>query len=326
MTKGKVSLETQNVVKETAFNGKDEQGRLTCGIVMPISSMPDCPKEHWSEVRRIISEAAENAGFEASLVSAADETTVIQRTIVHRLFKDDIVVCDVSAKNPNVMFELGLRIAFGKPVVVIKDDATEYSFDVAPLEHVIYPRSLRHFRIVDFVKELSVKISRTYGASLKNDHVPFIKAFGEINTIDLVGKSITAEQALLTQNMDILDEMRQIRSALSNSITNRAYGFARKPGDIVKLFRRNYDDKGAAWIEAAQPLEETPAGAKVVFSDQEIIRIVSESVNSYMREQNIQKLSDSDVKMIVQNLPLLLLQACSPKELAQHVRIVEMLG
>jgi len=34
------------------------------------------------------------------------------------------------------MFELGLRLAFDKPAIIVKDDNTSYSFDTAPIECV----------------------------------------------------------------------------------------------------------------------------------------------------------------------------------------------
>ena len=55
-----------------------------------------------------------------------------------------MVVVDVSWKNPNVMFELGLRLAFDRPTIVVKDIETDYAFDTSPIVHVLYPRSLRY--------------------------------------------------------------------------------------------------------------------------------------------------------------------------------------
>jgi hypothetical protein len=37
----------------------------------------------------------------------------------------------LALKNPNVMFELGMRLAFDKPAIIIKDNRTNYSFDTA---------------------------------------------------------------------------------------------------------------------------------------------------------------------------------------------------
>jgi len=42
-----------------------------------------------------------------------------------------MIVCDISGRNPNVMFELGLRLAFDKPAIIIKDEITPYSFDTS---------------------------------------------------------------------------------------------------------------------------------------------------------------------------------------------------
>jgi hypothetical protein len=64
---------------------------------------------------------------------------VTQKRIVQNIYDNEMVICDVSAKNPNVMFELGMRLAFDKPAIIIKDDKTNYSFDTAPIEHLEYP-------------------------------------------------------------------------------------------------------------------------------------------------------------------------------------------
>ena len=104
-----------------------------CGIVMPISSIDGCNEAHWSDVHEILTEAIEDAGFEANLVSNADDVGIIQKRIIQNLYENPIVVCDVSGKNPNVMFELGLRLAFDKPTIIVKDDRTSYSFDTASI-------------------------------------------------------------------------------------------------------------------------------------------------------------------------------------------------
>jgi hypothetical protein len=134
---------------------------LTCGLIMPISSTDGCSAEHWSDVKAIITQAVESVGdpkFSVRLVSDADDIGVIQKRIVQNLYTADVVVCDVSGKNPNVMFELGMRLAFDKPTVIVKDDKTDYSFDTGIIEHVGYPRDLRFHRMVHFKSVLAEKI------------------------------------------------------------------------------------------------------------------------------------------------------------------------
>lgn len=82
---------------------------------MPISSLDGCTAEHWVEVKSIICEAigaVAEPQFSVKLVSDADDVGVIQKRIVQNIYSSDIIVCDVSGKNPNVMFELGMRLAF----------------------------------------------------------------------------------------------------------------------------------------------------------------------------------------------------------------------
>ena len=119
-----------------------------CGVVMPISEIDGCSESHWADVRGIIDQAVEQAGFVPNLVSEADDVGIIHKRIIQNLYDNPIVVCDVSGKNPNVMFELGIRLAFDKPTIIIKDDKTSYSFDTSSIEHIEYPRDLR-FAICD---------------------------------------------------------------------------------------------------------------------------------------------------------------------------------
>ncbi|MDV2373127.1 RNA helicase, partial [Vibrio cholerae] len=74
---------------------------------MPISAIDGCNEQHWLDVKQILTEAIELSGYSANLVSYADDVGIIQKRIIQNLYENPIVVCDVSGKNPNVMFELG---------------------------------------------------------------------------------------------------------------------------------------------------------------------------------------------------------------------------
>ena len=110
-------------------NNNTNPSKPMCGIIMPISEIDNCSAEHWVEVQSILRDVIKSADFEPNLVSDADDVGIIQKRIVQNVYSNEIVVCDVSGKNPNVMFELGMRLAFDKPTIIIKDDFTNYSFD-----------------------------------------------------------------------------------------------------------------------------------------------------------------------------------------------------
>ena len=183
--------------------------KLMCGIVMPISSIDGCSESHWSDVHDILSEAIYDAGFEANLVSNADDVGIIQKRIIQNLYDNPVVVCDVSGKNPNVMFELGMRLAFDRPTIIVKDNKTTYTFDTSPIEHLEYPCDLRFGQIVEFKEKLSEKIQRTYEKSTTDaTYTTFLKHFGEFKVAKIDQKEVSSQEL-------ILDELRSLRVAMN---------------------------------------------------------------------------------------------------------------
>jgi hypothetical protein len=169
-----------------------------CGIVMPISASEEYSENHWVDVLEIIKESLDKRGFEINLVSNARDSGVIHKRIVENLYNDPIVVCDVSSRNPNVMFELGLRLAFDKPTVIVKDDITPFSFDTSIIEHISYPRDLRHNKIKIFQNQLGEKVEATYElASNDTNYSTFLKHFVNLKPGEFLSKEIPDVESLI---------------------------------------------------------------------------------------------------------------------------------
>lgn len=218
-----------------------------CGVVLPISAIEDCSEAHWSEVLDILTQSIETAGFEANVVNNADEVGVIHKRIIQNLYDNPIVVVDVSAKNPNVMFELGMRLAFDKPTIVVKDDQTMYSFDTSAIEHIEYPRDLRFSQIVDFKEKLCEKIQATYKKSVEDrDYTTFLKHFGQFKVAKIEETEVSGHEYLL-------EEMRLLRRSVSRlermTFSPRSYGVTKRDklgsygiGEPVDICLRNCNE------------------------------------------------------------------------------------
>lgn len=171
-----------------------------CGIIMPISAIGDYEAAHWARVKTVLERSIEQAGYRPRLVSESEAVSVIQAQIVQNIYEDDIVVCDVSAKNPNVMFELGLRLAFDKPTIVVKDDITDYSFDTSPIKHIPYRHDLRFDDVELFKREVAKAILGTVDAARKDKNFsPFLRHFGKytprkINTTEVDSSTYIIEK------------------------------------------------------------------------------------------------------------------------------------
>jgi len=102
-----------------------------CFVIMPFSErLSNRPKGFFDEVfESLIKPAAEASGFDV-LTANKDGSDVIQSTIINELMDADLVVADLTDHNPNVLFELGVRMAQEKPVAIIKTTDTGGIFDV----------------------------------------------------------------------------------------------------------------------------------------------------------------------------------------------------
>ena len=234
----------------------------TCGLIMPISALDGMTADHWAEVRAILVDAVKSVSspkFNVRIVSDADETGIIQKRIVQNVYGSDIIVCDVSGKNPNVMFELGMRLAFDKPVVIVKDDKTDYSFDTGIIEHLTYPRDLRFSRIVDFKDALAAKVLATYKAVTSPDHSPFLKNFGRFHVASLTDTEVSPEKLTL----EMLEELRREITRLSRRIE------APPP----RLREERFDREVRLWQYVDDYLAENPVkNTSALLADKDFVR------------------------------------------------------
>ncbi len=106
-------------------------GNLVAFVAMPFAERTsNYPKGYFDEVlKHLITPAAVKANFNARTANKAG-SEVIQSTIVNDLDSADLVIVDLTEHNPNVLFELGMRIAFDKPVCLIRAKGTAPIFDI----------------------------------------------------------------------------------------------------------------------------------------------------------------------------------------------------
>lgn len=227
----------------------NDNKKPTCGIIMPISLIDNLPPEHWVDVLTIIKDVCTTNNFLPNLVSDADDIGIIHNRIIENIYSSDIVICDVSCKNANVMFELGMRLAFDKPTIIIKDDLTGYSFDTSLIEHLEYPRDLRFTSILKFKDNLGKKLTATHNKATSDpNYSTFLKNFGKYKIAHLEDRVVTSDTFVLNAIEDLRRDIRLIKNiSIHDNDINRLLrnrnGSEKEISDNEKLiFRKHVQD------------------------------------------------------------------------------------
>lgn len=136
-SKEKEDVKVDEVVDEKVKGRK-------CFIITPIGSSNDAIFRHINGViQSVIRPVLKDYGF--SDVRAAHEISdpgSINNQLVNRIIDDDLVIANLTGKNPNVMYELCLRHAVAKPVIHICEEGTNLPFDIKGERTIFYTNDM----------------------------------------------------------------------------------------------------------------------------------------------------------------------------------------
>jgi hypothetical protein len=161
-------FETDNVVLMAATDHAKQSGKEAkpeCFIIMPIGDTDGYSKGHFQHVYEdLIAPACDTAGFKSVRADEVRQTNLIHLDVLQKLIESPMAICDLSSRNPNVLFELGLRQAFDKPVVLVQEIGTPKIFDIAPLRYTEYRKERIYHEVLEDQKAISQAICATRDA------------------------------------------------------------------------------------------------------------------------------------------------------------------
>jgi hypothetical protein len=143
------------------------QGKFdkTAFVIMPFSEKGKQVRSNgfFDEVlKSLITPAGNAAGF-GVITARREDSDIIHHTIINQLLNAELVIADLTDHNPNVLFELGIRLAKDKPVVLIKSKDTGPIFDVDNMMRVYpYDQNLWTTTVEADVKGLTERINGTW--------------------------------------------------------------------------------------------------------------------------------------------------------------------
>lgn len=110
-----------------------------CFVIMPFSATDRCTEVQWLDIfENMIKPAVEGSGYHYECSRADLAIGNIISDILDNLNKADVVIADMTDRNPNVFYELGVRHALRNATILITQD----------IEHI--PFDLRHYAAIKY--------------------------------------------------------------------------------------------------------------------------------------------------------------------------------
>ncbi len=134
----------------------------SCFFITPIGAK-DSPIRRKSEglLNSVIDPLLKELSITSTVSYKISESGTITNQIIEHLLKDDLVIANLTELNENVMYELAVRHACAKPLVILAENGTGLPFDIAT------QRVLSYSNDMEGVKELKKELKDAIEATLK---------------------------------------------------------------------------------------------------------------------------------------------------------------
>lgn len=204
--------------KTSASDAVASAGNQVCFVLMPISDPDGYVKGHFKHVYDdIITPACDKAGFQAVRADQVKQSNLIHLDILQKLLEAPMAVCDLSSRNPNVLFELALRQAFDKPVALVQEIGTSPIFDISPFRYAEYRKERTYHEVIEDQVSIATAIKDTFEAHRTGKGVNSIikllalskpAALPELNAPEA---SADIQQLILAEVSQLREEVRNTR-------------------------------------------------------------------------------------------------------------------
>lgn len=168
-----------------------EEVTNTCFVVMPFKPL------FQSEYERVIRPALEAAG----LSCVRGDEIYTQQSIIQDVWRSirqaRLVVAELSERNPNVMYEIGLAHAIGKTIIFLTRDENDVPFDLRTLRYIYYDPN-NPFWGADLQTELTKLVHLVLSAPHANAHLAGVQVHSA--NLPAPTQALTATASLLPEH------------------------------------------------------------------------------------------------------------------------------
>lgn len=196
----------------------ETQGSETekCFVIMPISDPTELEYQngHFYKIYdQILKPAIIKAGYTPHRADDDKSSDMIHASIIKDIIEAPMAICDLSTRNPNVLFELGIRQAFNKPVVLVQEKGTKAIFDVAGIRTIDYRKN----RLYDEVLEDQDAITEAILATKKDPKFNSLITLVKMEPAKIDKENLTENDEIRMMLSGILNELDSIKGKVNNA-------------------------------------------------------------------------------------------------------------
>jgi len=224
---------------------KEIKPRGNCFVMMPFGGFND------DYFKLIYEPAVKTAKLKCIRGDSIFRSSSIMSDIWSWVQEADVLLADLTGKNPNVFYELGLAHAIGKPVVLVSETMDDVPFDLKLYRVINYDKN-----IPDWNRELKKNITSSLNETMENPTEVIPDMFKDIvpsqapqqdeihtrlNVLERAIKMQTQRADVISTNsraQQFRDEYNKSRNSWAHvknqDIDKRIYEIIEKTGSIVR--------------------------------------------------------------------------------------------
>lgn len=196
--------------------------KKTCFIVTPIGGEHEPIRRHIEGIIDAAIIPALGDKFEVSVAHRISVTGTITKQIIDSIYNADLVIANLTNRNPNVMYELAIRHCLGTPLIMIADNDTALPADIISERTIFYQNDARG--VLDLRKDLEAFIEKIDYSQKSSPILDALSDIAKTNSIlELTKKDDADEDNVLHYVVKKLDQIEKRIDDVSFTFEKRQF-------------------------------------------------------------------------------------------------------
>jgi len=266
-----------------------------CFIITPIGGEHEPIRRHINGIIDAAIVPALGDSYEVEVAHRINVTGTITKQIISSIYNSDLVIANLTNRNPNVMYELAIRHCLGTPMIMIAEKDTSLPADIISERTIFYQNDAQG--VLDLRQELKAYVEKI---DYKQKSSPIYDALSDIATtntiLELTKKQDTTESDVLHYVVQKLDQIE------------RCIGNTSAPSGTLLMYVStfSYDETPNSTADELCEFLQSHVSADVCYIKDATIYLDSQRVT--IIQMNYANMNNQDYDMIIRRIEYLLEQ------------------